>query len=129
MFKLVTTGSRQWTDRKRIASVLTTIRFFHPEILIAQGESPGGGADFYVADYCSHAVEQGGSVKAVGVAVDTKLDGDHLKVRYLNRNKRMLDTIKPDMVVAFRSEGKSNGTDHTIKEAHKRGIKVLVIHE
>lgn len=43
------------------------------------------------------------------------------------RNNRMLDT-KPDLVIAFKWTGESSGTDHTIAEARKRGIKVEVIH-
>jgi ABC-type Fe3+-hydroxamate transport system substrate-binding protein len=41
------------------------------------------------------------------------------------RNVQML-AAKPDLVIAF-YDGKSKGTEHTIREAHKRGIKTFVI--
>ena len=43
------------------------------------------------------------------------------------RNQLMLDKYKPDEVIAFRTSGKSNGTDHMIKCARKAGIPVTVI--
>ena len=41
------------------------------------------------------------------------------------RNVQMLEA-KPDMVIAF-YDGISKGTEHTIRQAHKRGIKTFVI--
>jgi hypothetical protein len=47
----------------------------------------------------------------------------------LNRNRRMLLTFMPHRLVAFRSPGKSNGTDYTIKQAEMMDIEVETIHE
>lgn len=43
-----------------------------------------------------------------------------------DRNIRMLDETEPDMVVAFQLNN-SKGTQHTINEAHKRGIAVFIV--
>ena len=42
------------------------------------------------------------------------------------RNARMLRT-RPDLVIAFRAEGKSDGTDDMICRAEKAGIPVRVV--
>lgn len=43
------------------------------------------------------------------------------------RNVQMLD-MQPDLVIAF-WDGKSRGTEHTIREAKARGIEVRVVRE
>jgi hypothetical protein len=43
------------------------------------------------------------------------------------RNKKMLDDHKPDVVYAFRTHGKSNGTDDMCSQAQARGVPVYVI--
>lgn len=43
------------------------------------------------------------------------------------RNQLMLDKYHPDEVIAFRTSGKSSGTDHMIKCARKAGIPVTII--
>lgn len=42
------------------------------------------------------------------------------------RNRVMLD-MQPDLVIAFRAEGDSPGTDDCVAEARRRGIPVEVI--
>ena len=42
------------------------------------------------------------------------------------RNQRMLDIVKPDLVVAFPG---GRGTKNCVEEAEKRGIKILRIGE
>ena len=43
------------------------------------------------------------------------------------RNQQMLDEGKPDIVLAFRSEGESKGTDMMIDLARKAGVPVYVV--
>lgn len=42
------------------------------------------------------------------------------------RNRTMLDTAKPDLLIAFRRGWSSKGTDGCIKEARSRNIPVLI---
>lgn len=43
------------------------------------------------------------------------------------RNREMID-LGADLVIAFRSDGESRGTDDMVRESRKRGIPVEVIH-
>lgn len=43
------------------------------------------------------------------------------------RNQKMLDEHKPDVVYAFRSNGKSNGTDDMCNRARNSGVPTYVI--
>lgn len=43
------------------------------------------------------------------------------------RNKKMLEDHNPDVVWAFRTTGKSNGTDDMVKQAKARGIPTFVV--
>lgn len=43
------------------------------------------------------------------------------------RNQKMLDDHSPDVVYAFRLDGKSNGTDHMIKIAREARIHTYVV--
>ena len=43
------------------------------------------------------------------------------------RNQKMLDDHKPDAVYAFRTTGKSNGTDDMVRRARQTGLPVAVI--
>lgn len=60
--------------------------------------------------------------------IGRRLDGStYDKLAGFERNLRMLD-MNPDFVLAFRW-GHSNGTQHTIDHAHKRGIEVKLYTE
>jgi hypothetical protein len=45
------------------------------------------------------------------------------------RNQKMLDEHKPEVVWAFRSSGKSNGTDDMIAKAKAAGVPVFKVEE
>lgn len=45
------------------------------------------------------------------------------------RNQKMIDDHKPDVVYAFRSAGKSNGTDDMVSKARAAGIPTYVVTE
>lgn len=42
------------------------------------------------------------------------------------RNQRMLDEAAPDLVLAFRNEGRSRGTDDMVRRAKKAGVPTVV---
>lgn len=89
---------------------------------IAHGKSPGGGVDLFVEEICGDF--------NINQTPFPKLprDGTH-RGAYLNRNRRMVLSFLPDLVLAFRADGKSNGTDHTISVAEELGIPVEIIEE
>ena len=45
------------------------------------------------------------------------------------RNQKMLDDHKPDVVWAFRSSGKSSGTDDMIKKSKDAGVPTYIVME
>ena len=45
------------------------------------------------------------------------------------RNRLMHDTHRPDLVIALRAEGKSNGTDGMVAHAKKCGTPVWLLHQ
>ena len=125
---VVATGSRTWTDEAAIKlqlQVLYTECGLHDEKLTVvvgyneEKDTPRG-VDRMVYKWC----------KALGIdVIPEPADWSKGKGAGFMRNALMLDKYKPDKVIAFRAEGKSNGTDHCIKEAKKRGIEVEVHHE
>lgn len=117
--RVVFTGSRSWVDGDQVFDVLQDLlRDYGQGLVIAHGQSSGGGADLLVAQYAKQL-----GIDQKPYPVDRELDGNH-RGAPLNRNTRMLDDFRPDLVIAFRAPGKSNGTDDTIRKAEKRNIPV-----
>lgn len=129
---VVTTGSRTWTDESLIKDVLQSLQREHKlKLTVVVGYDPRKqlptGADRMVYKWCRHL-----GIKVIPEPADWD-NGRIIKLGYRNvnlagfdRNELMLDSHKPDKVVAFRAKGKSNGTDHCIAEAKKRNIKVEI---
>lgn len=86
----------------------------HP-VEIVHGNAPG--ADRIAAQA---ADDQGFKVTAIPAEWDR-----YGKSAGMKRNVQMLE-MEPSIVIAF-WDGKSRGTAHTIREARKRGIPVLVV--
>jgi hypothetical protein len=116
---VVITGSRHWRDEKKIRERLARL----PEDTIITHGAARKGADDIADGLC---YELGFEVDPC--PVNTKVDGPWPGAGH-KRNARMLDKHRPGLVIAFRSGGKSNGTDNCIKEAKKRGIEVDVVFE
>jgi hypothetical protein len=112
MRRIVVCGSRNWTDGDLVWSVLEVLR--HP-VEIIHGDAPG--ADRIAAEI---AEEQGFRVTAVPAEWDR-----YGRSAGMKRNVQMLE-MNPSIVIAF-WDGKSRGTAHTVREARKRGIPVLVV--
>ena len=126
--RIVCTGSRHWTNRDQLYEIMDEYlnQFLddapYGHMQVAHGKSKGGGADLLVADWCwdrKHAVDEW------PFPVMPDLDGRH-KGAPLKRNERMVASFIPDLVVGFRSIGKSNGTDHTIHYARRMGFPAEV---
>lgn len=124
--RVVITGSRKWTDVELLERTLDALRKEHGYLEIAHGASRGGGVDLFASQWAAktETVEWPFPVRSG----KNGIDGNH-RGAPLNRNIRMLKGFMPDRVIAFRSAGKSNGTDHCIREANKLGIPVTIIPE
>lgn len=126
--KIVTTGSRHWTNEQLLIEImdghlnefLKTRRNYNLEV--AHGKSKGGGADLFVANWCW---DNRNRVTEWPFPVVPDLDGRHIAAP-LNRNKRMVASFFPDLLVAFRAAGKSNGTDQCVAYAQSLGYPTQV---
>ena len=110
--RLLVCGSRNWTDEDKITRVLSNWWVNH-DVTFIHGDAPG--ADRIAAKV---ARSFGWEVRAFPADWQT-----HGKRAGILRNLRMLDE-RPDLVVAFTNG--SRGTQHTIDEARRRGIPVVV---
>ena len=123
MWRVVITGSRHWTNYRQIKDHLQGLLAEHPDLEIAHGHSRGGGADS-MAEMA--AFELG--IPSWPYPVRKDLDGNH-RGAPLNRNKRMVRDFNPDAGVAYRAEGKSNGTDHCVECMENQGVPVEIVKE
>jgi hypothetical protein len=120
-FKVIVCGSRNWYDYDAIAEELED-RFFEladtiQGVLIIEGGAQG-------ADSLAHAVAKrcGYAVKTVSANWDK-----NGKAAGPIRNREML-ALKPDLVIAFRMDGDSPGTDNMIKQATQAHVPVRIVH-
>lgn len=111
--RVVVCGSRTWKDQKRIAERL---RELPPLSEIITGAADG-------ADYLADIVARHLFMNRVIFPANWKGQG---KAAGPLRNRRMLD-MEPDLVIAFRANGASRGTDDMVRECERRGIPVEVI--
>lgn len=120
--RILITGSRHWTDYRAIYDRLRELQKKYGHIEVAHGKSKGGGVDAYVEAIC----EELGIPQWLFPVLPR--DGNH-RGAPLKRNERMVLSFMPDLVLAFRSAGKSNGTDYTVAFAEKLGYLTEIIHE
>lgn len=119
--KILICGSRGWKDPAPIDAIIAGYDILaegrNEKLTVIQGGARG--ADTVAKD----------AAKAWGVETITEeADWDkHGKAAGPIRNKKMLDDHKPDVVWAFRTYGKSNGTDHMCDIAKKAGVPVYVV--
>lgn len=122
MKKILVTGSRNWKN-KEIIRVTFTHHMINwrvnptPEYILIQGECPYGGADIIARDLFLEW-----ELPVISVPAQW---GIHGKYAGPKRNIFMLDTFKPDIVLAFPLDD-SKGTRHCILEARKREIPTYV---
>jgi hypothetical protein len=120
--RILITGSRHWTNEAQITEKLLELRERYGFIEIAHGASKGGGVDLIV----SRAANKLGISQTPFPVLPR--DGNH-RGAPINRNKRMVMSFMPDLVVGFRSEGKSNGTDQTLAYAQQLGYATEIVSE
>ena len=128
MIRVVVTGSRSWTNVELLRKYLDDLLEEHGRMELAHGKSKGGGADFFAAEWAFDNRDRVDEWPYPVQGGPTGIDGNH-RGAPLNRNTRMLRSFQPDIVLGFRADGKSNGTDHCLDTARKMGYDVEVIYE
>jgi hypothetical protein len=109
---VVITGSRSWNNREPILQALCSLP---KDTLVVHGGASG-------ADSMAGEVAEGFGLEVAVIKADWKKHG---KRAGPIRNIEMLETFKPNKVIAF-WDGESRGTRHTIDEAYLRKIEVEI---
>ncbi len=116
-FRLLVTGSRDWSDGIQIHHEFDCIKSkYGTDVVVAHGGATG--ADYFAA---SEASNQGWKVQLY--RADWKKYG---KAAGPIRNQQMLDEFKPDYVLAFPLRG-SVGTVDMMQRVVKAGIPMRVV--
>ena len=127
-------GSRTYENKRKIRDMIYTLKTsFGSNLEIVSGGSQSG-ADKYAKKY---SIEMGVAYKEFNPAHTVKNLYSALPDSYYSKpyhvsqlfHRNTLIVKYSDKVIAFRSEGLSNGTDHVIKECLKYGKPVVVINE
>lgn len=115
-------GSRGWHDPFAMEAVLAGLDVLAEgageKVVIIHGGARKG------ADKIAHQLAGSWRMERVSVEADW---GRYGKVAGFKRNQQMLDEYHPDVVFAFRADGKSNGTDDMIARARAAGLPTYVI--
>ncbi len=117
--RLLVCGSRSWTDEAKVDEVLERVTAGHSTVVLIHGDARG--ADRIAAEV---ARRRGWQVEAYPADWDR-----HGRQAGMIRNREMLATAKPDLVVAFLDERSrpSVGTRHMIDQARREGLHGLVV--
>lgn len=115
---VIVCGSRTWSDSHAISDALKSLDEKYGDQLVVFHGDHWEGADAIADRLC----------KELGV---NRVRCPANWIRYSRsagprRNRFMWKLAQPDMVLAFRSSGKSDGTDNMISIAEKAGVEVRV---
>lgn len=115
--RVLITGSRGWKDRDRIHDDLKDLFEVHPDLVVIHGDNPQG-ADRIADLVCI----------LLGIPVIREPALWHLygKGAGPRRNQKMLDKHHPDLALAYRASGKSNGTDDMVSRTKNARIEVVL---
>lgn len=119
--RVVVTGGRHFADRARIRQDLHALMSLGLTS-VATGDARGADDLARVAAAEVREEMEAWHLHLPLFAADWKGDGRSAGTR---RNVRMLESQRPDLVLAYPDEG-SRGTWHCVKEACKRGMTVAV---
>jgi hypothetical protein len=119
--RVLVCGSRGWHDPRPINALIAGLD------VLAEGRGEKltlihGGAQG--ADRLSGSLAEQWGAEVREVPADWEKNG---RAAGPIRNQKMLDEEHPQVVFAFRSEGKSNGTDDMVSRAKRAGIPTYVI--
>lgn len=121
---IVVSGSRHWADELRVRKELAILqRRYGNDLVIIQGAAKKG-VDAQTAKICHDL-----GIKCEDMPAKWTERGFYDPQAGFKRNILMLERYNPLFLLAFRANGKSNGTDHCIKEAKRRGIPVQICRE
>lgn len=117
--RLLVCGSRDAGTPYQVQDELGPILFeFSGDVALIHGDCRG--VDRWAAEWAKSC-----NLPVSAYPVDEKLDGPW-PAAGPRRNRRMLDTSKPDLVLAF-WDGHSRGTRSTVEYAVQRGIPVRIV--
>lgn len=121
--RVLVCGSREWTDTWSIWTFLDGITWpdevTGDKTVLIHGAARG--ADTLAAEWAMVRLEPD---QCESFPADWEKHGK--RAGYI-RNRQMLEEGKPDVVLAFRCEGESPGTDMMVKLARDAGVPVYVI--
>ncbi len=108
-------GDRKWSDKKPIRAVIDTLPL---DAFVITGGARG-------ADTIARELAQERGIRTITYEAEwSKLGLAAGPVR----NKTMLYDANPDIVYAFHSDiEQSKGTKNMVKQAQKKGVKVVII--
>jgi hypothetical protein len=110
-------GSRGWHDAAPIGRLMDLLEAQYGDTLgIVHGGAKG-------ADILAHAEA---SRRGIRTAIERADWNQYRKGAGPIRNQKMLDDYQPIKVHAFRSAGKSSGTDDMCEKARKAGVPVYI---
>lgn len=116
-------GSRGWHDPAPINAILAGLDVLaegkNEKLTVIHGAAPG-------ADTLASRIAHRWGLEVIGEPADWDQYG---KAAGPIRNQKMLDDHKPDVVYAFRSVGKSNGTDDMVRRSKESGLPVYIVSE
>lgn len=112
--KILVCGGRNYRDRTRLFATLDHIHESAPIATVVHGAARG--ADALAGEWAECR-----GIRTEPYPADWKRDGR--QAGYI-RNRRMLDTSKPDAVIAFPG---GSGTAHMVRQARQSGYRVLRI--
>lgn len=122
--KLLVTGSRTWDDQRTMHRWLRILKFNgYDEMCHGGAEGADRMSGMVARELCYHAIV----VYPVPYWVNE--EGKYDRGAGHKRNRYMFNHFKPDFVVAFRSAGKSNGTDDMIGYARSNGCPYMIVYE
>ena len=132
--KIAIIGSRTYENKKKIKEMIFKLKNTFGENLEIISGGAQQGADKYAKKY---AIEFGVTYKEFNPAHTVKNlysvmpESYHSKPYHVSQlfHRNELIAKYCDKMVAFRSEGKSSGTDHAINMAVKHNKPVIVINE
>lgn len=116
-------GSRGWHDPGPITALIAGYDILaegrNEKLTIIHGDAPG-------ADRLAKRIGKQWGAEVIDEPADW---GRHGKAAGPIRNQKMIDDHKPEIIWAFRSAGKSNGTDDMVEKGRAAGIPTFVVNE
>jgi hypothetical protein len=116
--KVIICGDRHWNNYDSILDVVKRLKAKYDEVTVIQGECEG-------ADLLAKKAAIACGIPVKGYPAEWKKYG---KAAGPLRNQQMIDSEKPDMIIAFHSDIEhSKGTKDMVYRAKSHGIKCFII--